>query len=64
MGDELVGLEKRPGVEEEVDALARRHLAGVVLLLEAVFAPSQLGPAFQVVEMLDRIHIESLIPDR
>ena len=57
VGDELVGLDERPGIEEEVDALARRQLAGVVLLLEAIFAAAELGPALEILEMLDRIHL-------
>ena len=55
--DELVGLLERAGIEQEVDALARRQLAGVVLLLEAVFAAAELGAALEILEMFDRIHV-------
>jgi hypothetical protein len=54
--DQLVGLEERPRIEQNVDALARRELAAVVLLLEAIFTAPQLGAALEIFEMLDRIH--------
>src|SRR5256885_2727573 len=36
-------LHERPGVEQHVEALARRHLALLVLRLDAVRAAAQLG---------------------
>ena len=41
---------KVAGVEQQVDALARRQLAGRALALEALFAAAQLGPPFELVE--------------
>ena len=38
MRDELVGLLERPGIEEEIDALARGQLAGLVLPANPLFA--------------------------
>ena len=47
---------KVPGIEQQVDALARGQLAGVVLLAEAVFAAAELGAPLEVFEVLDWIH--------
>ena len=41
---------KVPGVEQQVDALARRQLAGRALALEAFFSASQLGAPLELVE--------------
>jgi hypothetical protein len=50
MGDELVDLLERAGIEQQLDALARGELAGRVLLLEALGAAAELRPAFEVGE--------------
>jgi len=55
MRDELVELLERPGVEEQVDALARRELAGLVLASQTVRAAAQLGEALEVSKTLGRI---------
>jgi hypothetical protein len=52
VGDELVGLVEGAGIQQQVDALARRQLAGVVLPAKTLFAAAQLGAAFEIVEML------------
>ena len=44
---------KRAGIEQQIDALARRQLAGVVLAAEALLAAAQLGAALELREMLD-----------
>ena len=49
MCDELVDLFKRAGVEEQVDALARGELACGALALQALFSPSELGAALELV---------------
>ena len=54
--DELVDLFEGARVEQQVDALARRQLAGRALPLEALFAASQLGPPFELVERALRVH--------
>ena len=55
MGDELVDLLEGAGVEQQIDALARRQLAGVVLAAQAVLSAAELGPALQVLESLDHV---------
>ena len=52
VGDELVDLFERAGIEQQVDALARGQLAGVVLLLQPLLAAAELGAALEVVEIL------------
>ena len=56
MRDELVDLLERAGVEQQVDALARRQLAGLVLAAQALLAAAQLGEALEVGETLGRSH--------
>ena len=51
MRDELVDLLERAGIEQQVDALARRELAGVVLPLQPLLAAAQLGAPLEVLEM-------------
>ncbi len=45
--DELVELLERAGIEQEVDALARGQLAGLVLAAQPLLAAALLGPAFE-----------------
>ena len=46
--DELVQLFERAGIEQEIDALARRELAGVVLALEAGLAAAELREPLEI----------------
>ena len=52
--DELVDLLERAGVEEQLDALAGRQLAAVVLALDALLAAAELGAVLQPVQDLQR----------
>src|SRR6185503_8849811 len=55
MGDELVDLGERAGVEEHVDPLARRELSGLVLLVDPGFSAARFGflvAALQLLELL------------
>ena len=61
MGDELVDLLKGARIEEHVDPLARRELAGFVLASKAVVAPPEFRAPFEIFEMFDRIHAESRV---
>ena len=47
---------KVPGIEEQVDPLARRELAAVVLALQTIVAAAALGAALEVREMGQRVH--------
>ena len=60
VGDELVELLERAGIEQQLDPLARGQLAGVVLALEALLAAAELGAPLEVGEMSDRIHVMSI----
>jgi hypothetical protein len=51
MGDELVRLLERAGIEEQIDALARRELAGLVLPAQPVLAAPTLGAALELFEV-------------
>ena len=51
MRDELVDLFEGARVEQQLDALARRQLAGRALPLEPFFSAAKLGPPFQLVEL-------------
>jgi hypothetical protein len=53
MGNQGVDFDERPGVEQEIDALAGGELAGLVLLLDALDAAPQLGGAQARFEVLD-----------
>ena len=48
--DELVDFFERARIEQQLDALARRQLAGGVLLLEAIGTAATLGPALEIGE--------------
>src|SRR3989441_9476771 len=52
---EPVQLHERPGVEQHVEALARRHLALLVLRLDAVRAAAQLGLGAFLLEELQLV---------
>ena len=52
--DELVDLLEGAGVEQQIDALARRQLAGVVLPLHPIGAAAELGAALELLEILLR----------
>ena len=49
--DELVDFVERSGIEQQIDPLARRQLAGVVLPFEAILAAAEFGAALEVCEM-------------
>ena len=51
MGDELVDFFECAGVEQQVDALARRQLAGFALPPQPILAATQLGAAFEIGEV-------------
>ena len=57
MGDELVDLLERARIEQEFDPLARRQLAGLVLLAEPILAAAELRAALQLFEILERVHL-------
>ena len=57
MGDELVDLVEGARIEEQVDALARRELPGVVLPFQAIIAAAALGAALEVREVRKRIQM-------
>ena len=47
-----------PGVEQQVDALARGELAGLVLAAQAVLAAAQLGEPLELGETIGRHGVE------
>ena len=64
MRDQLVGLFERAFIEQELDALAGRHLALLVLLLAAPFAAAffgQLVASLQFLQFLFQIHRPQII---
>ena len=63
MRDEFVRLFKRPLVEQELDALARRHLAFFVLALATLRASAVLGQLIALLQfgkLFFQFHRESL----
>ena len=50
MGDELVELLERAGIEQQLDPLARGELAGRVLALEPLLAAAELGATLEIGE--------------
>src|SRR4029077_11905775 len=56
MGDQLVDLLERAGIEQELDPLARGQLAGRVLLRQATRAAAKLGAALERFENVRVIH--------
>ncbi len=56
MRHELVCLLERARIEQQIDALARRQLAGVVLLLQPVFTAAELSPPFEIFEIFEWVH--------
>ena len=62
MGLELVGLDEGAGVEQQVDALTRRQLAGLVLLGDAVCAAAILSRLVQLRKTLQiALHDDHLV---
>ena len=56
MGDELVDLFERAGVEQQVDAFTSGQFAGGVLAFDALGAAASFRSPFEVVEEVFRIH--------
>ena len=59
MGDQLVGFFKRALVEQELDALARRHLAFFMLLFPALRPAAffcQMVALLQLFQLLFEVH--------
>ena len=54
--DQLVDFLERAGVEQQIDALARRQLAGVVMTAKTLLAAAKLGEAFEIGEAGGGIH--------
>ena len=57
MGDELVDLDERPRIEQQLQPLARRQLAGGVLLGDAFVAAALERGRFHLFESLQGIHV-------
>ena len=55
MRDQLVDLLEGAGIEQQLDPLARRQLARIVMALETLGAAAQLGAAFEVRQGVQRI---------
>ena len=62
MRDELIELFERAGIEQQLDALARRELAGRVLPVEALLAAAELGAALEIVENVAAGHALTACP--
>ncbi len=60
MRDQLVRLLEGAGIEQQVHSFTRRQLAGVVLLLEAIFTATKLRAPFEILEIFDRVHSVSV----
>jgi hypothetical protein len=56
MRDQLVDFLEADGIEEEVDALPSRQLAGGMLFLEPVLAAAQFSATFEILEVFDCVH--------
>src|SRR5262249_32319375 len=56
VGDELVDFLEGAGIEQQRDALARRQLAGGVLLPQTLLATAELGAALEVRQNIVRAH--------
>jgi hypothetical protein len=50
VGDELVELLERTGIEQQIDALARRQLARLVLAAQPLLAAALLRATFEIGE--------------
>ena len=59
VGDELVDFLEGAGVEQQVDALARRQLAGVALAAETSSSPAQLGAPLEIGEVHRSVNRQS-----
>ena len=57
VGHQLVDLFEGAGIEQELDALARRQLAGRVLAREPLFAAAKLRAPVEVGEDVFRLHL-------
>ena len=55
VGDEAVELDEGARVEQQVDALARGELAGLVLLVDALLAAGGEGALVELVQLAQRI---------
>ena len=55
--DELVELLERARIEQQIDPLARRQLAGLVLAAQALFAAAQLGAPLEIGQDVGGIHV-------
>ena len=55
MGDELVELLEGAGVEQQLDALARRQLAGLALPAQPLLAAAELGAPVEIGEIDRRV---------
>ena len=51
MGDELVDFLEGSRIEQQIDALARRQLSGLVLPLQPVFAAAEFRSPFEIIEI-------------
>ena len=56
VGDQLVDLLERAGIEQQLDPLARGQLAGVVLLRQPFHAAAFFGAAFEITKSFDGVH--------
>ena len=56
VGDELVELFERAGIEQQLDPLARGQLAGGVLALEPIGAAAELGASLEIGEDVFWLH--------
>ena len=52
MGLELVQLDERAGIEQEIDPLARGHPAALALPFQALFAAAEVGLARKLLHPL------------
>ena len=55
MGDQLVDLLEGAGIEQQLDPLARRQLAGVVMAFQALRAAAEFGAALEIGQRIQRI---------
>jgi hypothetical protein len=53
VGDELVDFLEAAGIEEQIDPLTRRELAGLVLAPQPLVSAAALGAALEILEILD-----------
>jgi hypothetical protein len=58
MRHELVDLQEGAGIEEQVDALARRQFSCGVLLCKTIITAAQLGAPLEILEILQCVDID------